>query len=47
MGIEDFSRMGGFRFKESLDGDFINASETLSIPPLTDIRKLIAASSEN
>lgn len=46
IGIEDFSRMGGFRFKESMDGEYINASETLRIPPLTDIRKLIAASSE-
>lgn len=46
IGIEDFSRMGGFRFKESMDGEFINASETLRIPPLTDIRELIAASSE-
>ncbi len=46
IGIEDFSRMGGFRFKESMDGDYINASETLRIPPLTDIRELIVASSE-
>ena len=46
IGIEDFSHMGGFRFKESMDGDYINASETLRIPPLTDIRELIAASSE-
>ena len=46
IGIEDFSRMGGFRFKESMDGEYINASETLRIPPLTDIRELIAASSE-
>ena len=46
IGIEDFSRMGAFRFKESIDGDYINASEILRIPPLTDIRELIAASSE-
>lgn len=46
IGIEDFSRMRGFRFKESMDGEYINASETLRIPPLTDIRELIAASSE-
>ena len=46
IGIEDFSRMGGFRFKESIDGEYINASESLHIPPLTDIRELIAASSE-
>ena len=46
VGIEDFSRMGAFRFKESINGDYINASEILRIPPLTDIRELIAASSE-
>ena len=38
--------MGGFRFKESIDGKYINTSEILRIPPLTDIRELIAASSE-
>lgn len=46
IGIEDYSRMGGLRFKDSLDGEYINASEVLRIPPLTDIRELIAASSE-
>ena len=46
VGIEDYSRMGGFRFKESLEGEYINASESLRIPPLTDIRELIVASSE-
>jgi len=45
-GIDDFSRMGGFRFKEDQDGEFINVSESLKIPPLTDIRELIAASAE-
>ena len=45
-GIDDFSRMGAFRFKENPDGDFINVSESLKIPPLTDIRGLIAASAE-
>lgn len=45
-GIDDFSRMGGFRFKEDLDGEFINVSESLQIPPLTDIRELITASAE-
>ncbi len=45
-GIDDFSRMGGFRFKEDQNGEFINVSESLKIPPLTDIRELIAASAE-
>ena len=38
--------MGAFRFKESKDGGFTNVSESLKIPPLTDIRELIAASAE-
>ena len=45
-GIDDFSRMGAFRFKENPEGEFINVSESLRIPPLTDIRELIAASVE-
>lgn len=45
-GIDDFSRMGEFRFKEIPDGEFINVGESLKIPPLTDIRGLIAASAE-
>ena len=45
-GIDDFSRMGAFRFKEDSDGEFINVSESLKIPPLPDIRELIAASAE-
>lgn len=46
IGIDDFSRMGGFRFKESEEGEFINVCESLRIPPLTDIRELMAASEE-
>lgn len=46
MGIDDRSRMGGFRFKTNKNGDFINTKTTLRIPPLTDIRELIAASKE-
>ena len=45
-GIDDYSRMGGFRFKETTDGVFINADNSLRIPPLTDLRELIAASKE-
>lgn len=45
-GIDDFSRMGAFRFKENPEEKFINVSESLKIPPLTDIRELIAASAE-
>lgn len=46
MGIEDTSRMGGFRFKASQDGEFINCENSLRIPPLTDIRTLVTASME-
>lgn len=46
MGIDDFSRMGGFRFKESQNGDFINSNNTLRIPPLTSISELIYACNE-
>lgn len=46
IGIDDFSRMGGFRFKEDPDGEFLNVRESLRIPPLTDIRRLIVAGAE-
>ena len=69
MGIDDYSRMGGFRFKEPMeqrepssslewpsrdrgrrsqnkDGAFINSVKSLRIPPLIDIRALVAASME-
>ena len=46
LGIDDATRMGGFRFKESLDGEFINCAHELQIPPIASIRELIAASQE-
>ena len=46
IGIDDFSRMGGFRFKTDPDGEFINCDSHLRIPPLTDLRSLVAASKE-
>ncbi|WP_106625401.1 type II toxin-antitoxin system HipA family toxin [Bacteroides sp. Marseille-P3684] len=45
-GIDDFSRMGGLRFKKDKNGEFINVEKSLQIPPLTDVRNLIAASME-
>ena len=45
-GIDDHSRMGGFRFKERPDGEFINTHGSLRIPPLTGMRTLVAASEE-
>ena len=46
LGMDDASRRGGFRCKKTPDGDFINSSNTLRIPPLTSIRELIHASRE-
>jgi len=46
LGIDDFSRMGGFRFKESADGGFINSDNKLTVPPLSDIQELMMASRE-
>lgn len=46
MGIDDFSRMGGFRFKKELEGEFINVSASLKIPPLTELKDLLLASRE-
>lgn len=38
--------MGGFRFKTTADGNFINSKESLCIPPLTNIQELVDASQE-
>lgn len=46
MGIDDYSRMGGFRFKEQKDGAYINCEESLRIPPQTDLRALVRAGME-
>jgi serine/threonine-protein kinase HipA len=46
IGIDDFSRMGGFRFKTDPNGDFINQHSSLQIPPLTSLRELMQASLE-
>ena len=46
IGIDDFSRMGGFRFKTEPNGEFINSEESVRIPPITDIRTLVQASTE-
>ena len=46
IGIDDFSRMGGFRFKTDKDSDFINTDDSLRIPPIANIRELEYASRE-
>ncbi len=43
-GIDDFSRMGAFRFKEDKNGSFINDCTSFIIPPITNIRELLDAS---
>ena len=43
IGIDDFSRMGGFRFAETLDGKFINCEPNLKVPPLANVRELMQA----
>ena len=45
-GVDDFTRMGALRFKENEDGDFINTTSRLSIPPLTSVRELTRISQE-
>ena len=45
-GIDDFSRMGGFRFKYAENEDFINTSESLKIPPVAFIRELCDAAQQ-
>ena len=46
MGIDDASRMGGFRFAETPGGKFINCEESLRVPPLASVRELMRAAHE-
>lgn len=46
MGIDDTSRMGGFRFAETPGGKFINCEASLRVPPLASIRELMHAAHE-
>ncbi len=46
IGIDDFSRMGGFRFKTDINGDFLNQNSSLKIPPITNLRSLMQACNE-
>ena len=40
LGVYDPARMGALRFKRQEDGSFLDDDETLSIPPITDVREL-------
>ena len=45
-GIDDESRMGGFRFAESPSGKFINTEARLRVPPLAKVSELMRAAHE-
>ena len=46
IGIEDFTRMGGIRYKEEDSDDFINASAKYLVPPIESLRALCDACHE-
>ena len=45
-GIEDFTRMGGIRYKEEDNNDYIHASSKYSVPPIESLRTLCDACHE-
>ena len=45
-GIEDFTRMGGLRYKESGGGDYICTGDRFSVPPIESLRELCEACQE-
>lgn len=45
-GIDDFTRMGGLRFKKDQEGPFINSDTRLAVPPLTSVKELTIAAQE-
>lgn len=40
LGVHDMYRMGALRFKEKLDGDFLDNNEQLAAPPIASLREL-------
>ena len=46
IGIEDFTRMGGIRYKEEEGSDYINASTKYHVPPIESLRALCDACHE-
>lgn len=46
VGIEDFTRMGGIRYKSDESGDFINTSDKYLVPPIENLRALCDACAE-
>ena len=47
MGVDDTSRMGGFRFADTRAGKFINCEASLRVPPLANVRELMHAAHES
>ena len=45
-GIEDFTRMGGIRYRESGGGDYIGAGDRYLVPPIESLRELCEACQE-
>ncbi len=46
IGIEDFTRMGGIRYKEEARDEYINASTKYLVPPIENLRALCDACHE-
>ncbi len=46
VGIDDASRMGGFRFSENPGDKFINCDTYMRVPPLANVRELMRAAHE-
>ena len=46
VGIDDESRMGGFRFSEIPGGKYINCDASLRVPPLANVSELLQAAHE-
>lgn len=46
IGVDDYSRMGAFRFAHSINGGFINCEDYLKVPPLSTVRELMNAALE-
>lgn len=46
MGVDDTSRMGGFRFADTRAGKFINFESSLRVSPLANVRELMHAAHE-
>ena len=46
VGVDDFSRLGAFRFKKDKEGAFINTDSNLRVPPVENLSELAFACNE-